>query len=643
MKDLKLKGSPRLFVDEDTLVNLRAKLHGPYLKHMAEGVLRDADRLVRAAPIAGPGEHDFLRNVRILAGHLRCLTAAWILERKPKYRGAAMRHLTTLMGWDHISCWADCNTPPDKKMPFGLSYGQLSADIGLMYDVLRPDMTTEEQKVFFDVLNRFCMEAALRAIDTPPWWAFKGWSNWNGVCSGGIGMMALAVYDDMPEARRLIPFVEKSLDQYFSLFVESGGGCHEGTGYWNYGMQYAVPYLLSWENATGRRHPAFRIKELGKSLFFPLDFTGLTFGDNDGWGPGGFYFLMAKRLNMPAAALQAATHLVERSDPKKTRDWKGVVGGGLLYAAESVPTAAAMKELKARHKERKTPVARVYKGLDWAALADDEVFPRLRLTARGGSSEIRGHGHLDLLSFKCMVNGERMITDQAGGGTAVTFTSRGHELYDRSPASKSTLFVDGLGCRTNAVCDVTEVVKGKDILGIRIDGSHIYLKQWRDMFIGRLFLMVEGSYWLVIDRVFSPNTAEHHFMESRFHTYADARRGRRSGSASRSACPDGRGKDWVALKSGKQRMTMTFAALGDAVMQEAVGTPARPARQTTMFRWMSAEGYHDNLHVTALNPGSGRLRLAVTREKGSGFGVKVTGPGGYRCAIRLTSSLKLKK
>ena len=44
------------------------------------------------------------------------------------------------------------------------------------------------------------------------------------------------------------------------------------------------------------------------------------------------------------------------------------------------------------------------------------IFPTLRLTARGGSSKVRGHGHIDLLSFKCMVNGERLITDQDGGG-----------------------------------------------------------------------------------------------------------------------------------------------------------------------------------------------------------------------------------
>jgi len=47
VKDLNLKDSPRLFVDEDTLLNLKDKLHSPFLKRMAEGVLQDADRRAR--------------------------------------------------------------------------------------------------------------------------------------------------------------------------------------------------------------------------------------------------------------------------------------------------------------------------------------------------------------------------------------------------------------------------------------------------------------------------------------------------------------------------------------------------------------------------------------------------------------------
>jgi len=579
-------------------------------------------------PIAEGEAVTYMEGTRTIGTHWQCLTAAWVLTHDPKYRKAAIRHLGNILNWNQISCIARHNTPPDEELQFCLTYGEHCAHIAEMYDFFRPDITPREQQVFFDVLDKFYLEAALRCLDDPPWWAHKIWSNWNGVCSGGMGMMALAFYEDRPECRTLIPFVEESLGEYFKSYIQNGGGCHEGTGYWNYAMMHAMPYLLSWESATGGKHPAFTIKELGKSLHFPLDFTGITFGDNDGWGPGRFFFMLARRLNQPKAAIRAAAYLPQTVDvvPHRKRDRLARVStGDLLYAADHVPTTDELVRLRKVHTAQKKPVARVYKGLGWAAMADDEAFPSLRVSARGGSSEITGHGMLDLMSFKCMVNGERFITDQAGGPGSVAYTKRGHHLYDRSAASKSTLFVDGLGCMENVVCDATEMVKSKDLLGIRIDGSHIYLVRWRDHFVGRLLLMVENRYWLVIDRAFHSNSAAGHLMEARFHTFAECKAGR----------------NWVSLKSGKERMTMTFAALNRAVMQESRGMPTSPAEQTTVFRWMSVEQYQDNVLVTALNPG-GRLRVKVRRDTRKGYAIDVTGPNGYERTIRISPRLKLR-
>jgi hypothetical protein len=76
--------------------------------------------------------------------------------------------------------------------------------------------------------------------------------------------------------------------------------------------------------------------------------------------------------------------------------------------------------------------------------------------------------------------------------------------------------------------------------GLRIDGSHIYLVAWQDLFIGRLFLLVENRYWLVIDRMYDPNIGSRHSIESRFHTFAEVRTGKRRASLKsgrkRSAC-----------------------------------------------------------------------------------------------------------
>ncbi len=620
LESLTLKTHPRLWVPAGTIDNLADKLHTPYMKSAAARIIADADWLVNAEPIAQNEVRTNQQGTRVIASHLQTLTGAYVLTREQKYRDAAMRHLANILNWRHISCEANINTPVERKMFFCLSYGEHAADVALMYDVFRPDITDAERQIFDEVLDRYYLWQALRAYDHNPWWVNKEWSNWNGVCAGGMGMLALALYDDRPEARKLIPFVEASLSHYFQSYIDSGGGNHEGTGYWNYGMHYAVRYLLSYENATGRKHPAFDIPELGKSLHFPVDFHRITFGDNDGWHPTGMYFMMAERTRQPEAALRAAAFLMHEVPPAPGPEERNRLGrtylADNLYAADSIPTDETMQRLKAERTANPQAVARVYEGLGWAVIADDSAFPTLRLSARGGSSRIMGHGHLDLLSFKCRINDETMIADQSGGVGGVNFTGRGQDLYSRSPAAKSTLFVDGLGCGTNVETSSVDVIDGDGLLGVRLDASRIYLPRWRG-FIGRLFLLVDNSYWLVID------TAPGHAMEARFHTYAETETG----------------DDWALLSKGVERMTMTFATLSGGVMQQSWGMPSLPGEQTRILRWMSNSS-HDSLQVTALNPGTEKLTLEPARGD-EGFTIKVTGRDTTR-TIDLTRDLRLR-
>jgi hypothetical protein len=619
--------SPRLYVGADLAANLRDRLHSPFLRTLAQKVIADADWLVQTPPLVEGAAPSYSVGGRWVQSHLECLTCAWLLTRQAKYREAALRHLAGLLQWNHISCEAKANTPPEQELPYCLTYGEQSTAIALMYDHFRPDLTAEEQRVFFAVLDRFHLKQAVKCLTRPPWWANKSWSNWNGVCSGGIGMLALAFYDDRPEAQPLIPFVETSLNAYFNSYVTNGGGCPEGTGYWNYGMNYAMRYILSWENATGENHPALDIKELGQSLYFPVDFTGLSFGDNDGWHPTAFFFLLARRLKLHHAAYRAAAYLPERVDLNEKRRQQFTANGDLLYGADAIPTVDEMRQLKDKHARAKVPVARIYRGMDWAVLADDEAFPNLRMSIRGGSAKVEGHGMVDLLSFKCRVNGELMIADQQESGYLVpTFGRRGTDLYTRGPHSKSTLFVEGLGCDKDAACDETQVIEGRGLAGVRINATRIYLPRMPVRFIGRLFLFVDHAYWLVVDHVLSNDKVNPLGIESRFHTYADCRR---SG-------------DHVALVKDSERMQMTFAALQPGVLQESRGMPAAAtAPQTTIFRWMGRQRVADNLHVVALHPGGDRLGLELSRDADDTYRIAITRPSHAARTIHLTSDLHL--
>lgn len=607
----------------DMAAYLQDNLDNPFIKQEAEKVLADANRLVKQKPIRWDDVKGPLYPIsQRIASQVENLVGAWALTRDPRYRKAAFKRVKALTEFTHISCEAHKNRPADKEDFFCLAYGWHAVAIGYMHDLFQPNLTDEEDAIIMGFLDKHLMKRAVRCLEQPPWWANKEWSNWNGVCTGGMGVMALSFYDRLPEARKLIPFVEKSLDAYLRSYITNGGGCPEGTGYYNYGMQFAIPYLHCWESATGRNHPALKIKELGRSLFFPMDFHRITFGDNDGWGPTGYHFWLAERMDQPMAALKAASYLNVDSEaaPERKSRSDGANRGTLLYVAKDVPTPADVEKFRKQQEKKKKPVARVYKGMAWGMIADDEAFPALRMTVRGNTTARAGHASQDQFSFKCMVNGERMISDQHDR-PGVSFTKRGNDVYGRSAASKSGLFVEGLGCDLRMDTDTTEVVEREGITGIRVEGARCYLIRWQNAFIGRLFLLVDGKYWLVIDR----QSAGDNCMEARFHTFAESRYGR----------------DWARLKSGNERLTMSFASLDKAILQTSSGMPTYAVEQSTIFRWITSERKNDNVLVTALNPGNQRVKLMLRRETEGNVAVEVSEPQGKTRLIRVNKQLRI--
>ena len=95
----------------------------------------------------------------------------------------------------------------------------------------------------------------------PDWYNFT--NNWNAVCAGGGGVLALAMYEDLPVAKKALRIAERCIPNFMESVRKARGGWEEGIGYWNYGMCYAFRYLLSHERSTRRPHPLL----LGKAFF----------------------------------------------------------------------------------------------------------------------------------------------------------------------------------------------------------------------------------------------------------------------------------------------------------------------------------------------------------------------------------------
>ena len=137
--------------------------------------------------------------------------------------------------------------------------------------------------------------------------------------------------------------------------------------------------------------------------------------------------------------------------------------------------------------------------------------------------------------------------------------------------------------------------------------------------------MVDGKYWLIIDRVHDPRHGRH-WLESRFHTFADVTV---TGNSAQ-------------LTRNEEQLTMTFASLDKALIQESRGLPSLPRKQTQILRWMSAKSSNDQLQVTALNPGSEKLKIAISKSKSGGFTIQVTDANGKSRNIEISSDLQLK-
>jgi len=232
--------------------------------------------------------------------------------------------------------------------------------------------------------------------------------------------------------------------------------------------------------------------------------------------------------------------------------------------------------------------------MDWGILADRMPSPRLYLSVRGGTTEVP-HGHRDLMSFNCVVGDEPLVANvNEGEYLDTTFSPRRFELFEMTPASKNTLLINGVGIAGKSTVR-TQTVRLKGAEGIRIDGTRAF-GQMRDgrtaRFCGRLFLMLSGRAFLIIDRVELPFTGR---VESRLHTHGDLRLG----------------KEGARIKGQKERLRVAYASDVPASLHAAADAPTTPGRESTMLRWCTDGLYTAVTMATLLSPGAGPARVTL--------------------------------
>ncbi|HET7769267.1 MAG TPA: hypothetical protein VFN74_10885, partial [Chloroflexota bacterium] len=402
-------------------------------------------------------------------------------------------------------------------------------------------------------------------------------------------------------------------------------GWPEGIGYWNYGMRYAFLYLLAHEGATRTKHPLLERPETRATLRFPLQFTPngvpASFGDVNHWRPFSFHYAAATRYGDTdvIAALDAALSRPRHPGMPGDDDPVFARRRSSPFSGEGRPDAA---ELLLYHPgevvdspQPETNVARLFRGMDWAILADRLPDPTLYLSIRGGTTDV-SHSHLDLLSFHCVIGDEQPSTGAAGaqgvrgslGESLITnlgvseyldttFGPRRFELFETTPASKNTILVNGVGITQHSRV-TTEPVEFAGHKGFRLDASAA-MGTMRDgpatTFCGRLFLLLADlPAVLIVDRIELPYPGR---AEIRFHTLTRT-------SLTTSESPSTEGDPTVAhLQGARHGATLAFASTVPALLrtaQPALTTPSSAAQQPTALRWCTQSRSHTSITFATL-------------------------------------------
>ncbi|MFW6059943.1 MAG: hypothetical protein ACODAQ_07160, partial [Phycisphaeraceae bacterium] len=477
----------------------------PLLEAATRHVAAAAEQFT-ASPEFAFNEHthnSLLIRARIMQSRIVTLLVRWKQTGEVRFRDAVIEHVRQMGRWQYWSwiTWRQGNDDPNAI--FDLSYGENSATLAIAYTLLHDTLTDDEAQTFHDIAQRRALGPFLAhtAPGHEAGWFRRPDSNWNTVCAGGAGMLALAMHEQLEEAPEALKRSETSIAPFMRTLQDTGGAWPEGVGYWNYGMRYAFMYLLSHERATGEAHPLIEQPATAATLRFPLDFTpnkvACSFGDVNRWTPLPFHYAAAHRLK-DEALIAALDRAVEPASPDPQRPpaqhWPNAAELLLLHprtgAADDAPVAQRM--------------LRRYHGQDWCILADRWPEPRLYASIRGGTTKVP-HGHRDLLSFNLLVGREKLLENaQNAEYLDTTFSPRREELIEITPQGKNTVLVNGVGIGIDSTVHTT-TFEHDALQAVRLDGTEaMSVSRGNEPAVTccvRLFVLLEDDVLLVVDRI----------------------------------------------------------------------------------------------------------------------------------------------
>jgi hypothetical protein len=293
---------------------------------------------------------------------------------------------------------------PDWHPGHFLDTAEMTHALAIAYDWLYDYWSPEQRATLAQAIRDKGLKPALKAYhgdEQIGWWVNYPY-NWNQVCNGGIGLGALAVFEEYPElAAETLRQALHSLPDAMAKFAPDGG-CYEGPLYWGYATYYATLFIAALETAAGCDFGLAEGPGYGATGFFPIYLTsprGRTFnyGDADEliyWTSQMFW--LARKFQQPVFAGYA-------------RNITKVHPLDLLWFGAQGPSP----------QEAELPLDRYFRGVEVATCRSIWHDPQGVFVGFKAGDNRTPHSHLDLGSFVLDAQGVRWVLDLGGDDYAL--------------------------------------------------------------------------------------------------------------------------------------------------------------------------------------------------------------------------------
>jgi hypothetical protein len=555
---------PYLYFSKSDIPALRARMESEPFAGRWERFLAHADRCLKR-PVPSPGQaRGSSRNSLGVAG---TTAFAYVITRERQYGLRAKAELVALLEserWHNPVHW---NKGADLKT------AELSAAAALVWDWCYDSMTPDERRAIREGILEKSTRVYLSSVEEHhDWWVDSPVNNWCGVCHGGCGLAALALYHESPEAERAANLAWQHVQKFLRTVILQDGGGHEGIMYWRYGVGFGN-YLAT---------AAARCDEMGGDGGLFQTYTNKLAGYWDIYmqGPDMRYANFNDMNEDTFAGLYGEDHRRWQGGPNSDLCalFESRVPGGdpfLLWGADNGGSAFYWAGISPFYFlwRRGAPPAGQKPPLQDAVLfrgAGHAIFqsPGLWFVYNGGWTRKGGHQNKDLGTYVLVAGGERFVSDPGYGAGRTQ--------------DHSTVLVNGQGQPRGVRGRYHRFGTGDGFAYLASDLSDCYPETGLKRFV-RHALMVRGEYIVLIDDLAAEGSPR---FEWQMHSAQPSR-----------AEPGGR---LVTVRGSKVDLHVVVASPEDARVS---------AEQTSIKMKRDSQ----DMHTTRIVPGSPREQdLIVT-------------------------------